>query len=131
MRKANSAVQPLMTRIENMARKEHRNIVGQLTHILEVYEKTTGITGKRAYNRKPKQLVQEKVVKPKRYLAQPRIGTQLSLLDDPVGKPRKVRKDLGGNHKMTAQGRKNIAAAQKLRHARKKLQQTKAAHKRS
>lgn len=123
MRKQNSEVKPLMTRIENLARKEHRNIVGQLTHILETYETVTGITGKRPYQRKSKELAQEKTLKKRKAVAP--IGVQLSLLDDV--KQRKIRKDKGKSHTMSAAGRKAISATQKLRHARQKLQQVRAA----
>lgn len=120
MRKAKSEVTPLMNRIENLARKEHRNIVGQLTHILETYEKVTGISGKRPYQRKPKELAQEKTLKKRKVVA-----------SKGVMKPRKVRKDKGGTHNMSQKGRKNIAAAQKLRHARVRLLERKKSSTRS
>lgn len=133
MRKANSEVKPLMNRIENLARKEHRNIVGQLTHILEVYEKTTGITGKRPYNRKPKELAQEKELK-KKVVARKGVAVkgvmkhvQLSLLD-PVERKRKVRSDKGGTHNMSEKGRKRLSSAVKMRFARQRLLNQKAAH---
>lgn len=129
MRKANSAVTPLMNRIENMARKEHRNIIGQLTHILEVYEKATGITGKRAYNRKPKELVQEKTLKKRKVVASKGVmkPVQLSLLD-PVERKRKVRSDKGGTHNMSEKGRKRISSSVKMRFARQRLLNQKAVH---
>lgn len=129
MRKANSEVKPLMNRIENLARKEHRNIVGQLTHILEVYEKTTGLSGKRPYNRKPKELVQEKTLKKRKVVASKGVmkPVQLSLLD-PVGRTRKVRSDKGGTHNMSEKGRKRISSSVKMRFARQRLLNQKAAH---
>lgn len=129
MRKANSEVKPLMNRIENLARKEHRNIVGQLTHILEVYEKTTGLSDKRPYNRKPKELVQEKTLKKRKVVASKGVmnPVQLSLLD-PVGRTRKVRSDKGGTHNMSEKGRKRISSSVKMRFARQRLLNQKAAH---
>lgn len=128
MRKANSEVKPLMNRIENLARKEHRNIVGQLTHILEVYEKTTGLSGKRPYNRKPKELAQEKTLKKKAVASKGVMKpVQLSLLD-PVGRTRKVRSDKGGTHNMSEKGRKRIASSVKMRFARQRLLEQKVAH---
>ena len=129
MRKANSEVKPLMNRIENLARKEHRNIVGQLTHILEVYEKATGLSGKRPYNRKPKELVQEKTLKKRKVVASKGVmnPVQLSLLD-PVDRKRKVRSDKGGTHNMTEKGRKRLSTAVKMRFARQRLINQKAVH---
>lgn len=109
MRKTKTEIATLMNRIENLARKEHRDIVGQMTNILEVYEKATGLSGKRPYNRKPKELVQEKTLKKRKVVA-----------SKGVMKKRP--------YNLSEKGRSRIVSAQKMRHARKKLLAQKAVH---
>jgi hypothetical protein len=128
MRKSN-AMKSVMNRIENIARKEFRDIVGQLEAMLAVYEKQTGVTSKRPYTKKELATTEakppERVVKLKPLASKP---VQLSLLEP---KPRKVRSDKGGTHKkwakpkpapkMKSTHRKAISLGMKLSSARKKL----------
>lgn len=118
-----------MNRIENLARKEYRDIVGQLEMMLSVYEKQTGVSSKRPYTKKELKTTEakppEKVIKPLACKSHP---IQLSLLEP---KTRKVRSDKGGTHKkwakpkpapkMKSSHRKAISLGKKLSSARKKL----------
>jgi hypothetical protein len=95
MRKPNE-LKTVLNRIETLARKEYRDIVGQLEMMLDVYEKRQGVSSKRPYTR-----------------------TELKSTEGkPPSKPRKKSKT------MTSQGRKNISMGMKLSWARRKLAAT-------
>jgi hypothetical protein len=90
----NQTIKSLMNRIETIARQEYRDIVGQLTCMLDMYEKQTGVKSKRTYTkRKAKSVVTSDV---------PAVA-------------RKKRKPL------TAKQKKNISMGRRLANARKKL----------
>jgi hypothetical protein len=134
MRKSN-AMKSVLARVENLAKKEYRDMVGQLEAMLAVYEKQTGVTSKRPYTKKELATTEakppEKVVQLKP-LASKSEPVQLSLLEP---KPRKVRSDKGGTHKKWAKPKpaktpklspshcKAISLGKKLASARKKLAQ--------
>lgn len=137
MRKSN-AMKSVMNRIENLAKKEYRDIVGQLEAMLSVYEKTTGVTSKRPYTRK--ELATTEAKPPQKVAKSDRPAFQL--VSPQMPKQRKVRKDKGQkratytkrtpsekmvnaykNRKpLTAQQKKNISMGRKLAFARKKLE---------
>lgn len=109
-------VKVMLSRVENMARKQHRTLAGQLAAILELYEKQTGITSKRPYTRKPTPAKSKEKAKP-RLTSKPK---QLALLDDDGHRTRKVRSDAGkkrGPYKKT----KVSSVDPVLAKARKKL----------
>ena len=130
MRKSN-AMKSVMNRIENLAKKEYRDIVGQLEAMLSVYERTTGVTSKRTYTRKELSTTEakppeKKVVKSDR--------PTFALVSPQMPKQRKVRKDKGQKRAaytkrtpsekqanayktrkpLTAQQKKNISMGRKL-----------------
>lgn len=90
MRKANE-LKTVLNRIETLARKEYRDIVGQLEMMLDVYEQRQGVSSKRPYTRKELPTTEAK----------------------PPAKPRKKT--------MSSKGRKNISMGMKLSWARRKL----------
>lgn len=134
MRKSN-AMKSVMNRIENLARKEYRDIVGQLEAMLSVYERTTGVTSKRQYTRKELATTEAKPPEVKR--------PAFKLVSPDMPKQRKVRKDKGQKRApyskketsekmlaaykkrkpLTDQQKKNISMGRKLATARKKLEQ--------
>jgi hypothetical protein len=89
----NQTIKSLMTRIETIARQEYRDIVGQLTCMLDMYEKQTGVKSKRTYTKRKEKAVVSSV----------------------VPATRKKRKPL------TAAQKKNISMGRRLANARKKL----------
>lgn len=91
----NATIKSLMNRIEAIARKEYRDIVGQLQCMLDMYEGKTAPKEKRAYTKR----------KAKAIPTTPEIKVD----------GRSKRKPL------TAQQKKNISMGIKLAHARKKL----------
>ena len=127
MRKSN-AMKSVMARVENLARKEYRDIVGQLEAMLAVYEKTTGVNSKRPYTKK--ELATTEAKPPEKVVKSDRPAFQL--VSPGPAKQRKVRSDKGGTHKKwakpkpakarTARG-KAISMGKRLASARKKLEQ--------
>lgn len=119
MRKTiNNKLKTLLNRVENLAKKEHRDIVGQLSAILELYETRTGISSKRPYNRKPTPATSKKKAEPRLKTAKPE---QLALLDGSGNAARKVRSDKGkkrGSYKLR---QAVLQSNSKLVAARKKL----------
>lgn len=119
MRKAiNNKLKTLLNRVQNLAKKEHRDIVGQMSAILELYEARTGISSKRPYNRKPTPAATKKKAEPRLKTAKPE---QLALLDGSGKATRKVRSDKGkkrGSYKIR---QAVLQSNSKLDAARKKL----------
>ena len=133
MRKSNQ-MKSVMNRIENLARKEYRDIVGQLEAMLSVYEKTTGVTSKRPYTKK--ELATTEAKPPEKKVVAKSDRPSFKLVSPDMPKQRKVRKDKGqkrGSYTkrkpndqrkpMSTQARKNISMGRKLAAARKKLEQ--------
>lgn len=138
MRKSN-AMKSVMNRIENLAKKEYRDIVGQLEAMLSVYERTTGVTSKRPYTRK--ELATTEAKPPEKKVVKSDRPT-FALVPPQMPKQRKVRKDKGQKRAaytkrtpsekqanayktrkpLTAQQKKNISMGRKLAFARKKLE---------
>ena len=115
MRKTiNNKLKTLLNRVQNLAKKEHRDIVGQMSAILELYETRTGISSKRPYNRKPTPTTSKKKAEPRLKTAKPE---QLALLDGSGKKTRKVRSDKGKRRGPNKRAHVNS----KLDAARKKL----------
>lgn len=107
-------VKVMLSRVQNMAIKQHRTLAGQLAAILELYEKQTGITSKRPYTRKPTPATSKGKAEPR---PKPK---QLALLDNEGQRTRKVRSDAGkkrGPYKKT----KVSSVDPLLAKARKKL----------
>ena len=95
MRKT-TELKTVLNRIETLARKEYRDIVGQLEMMLDVYEKQVGVSSKRPYTRKELATTEGK---------------------PPTTKLKRKKKD----GVMSTQGRKNISMGMKLSWARRKL----------
>jgi len=118
MRKSN-AMKAVLNRIENLARKEYRDIVGQLEMMISVYEKTTGVTSKRPYTKKELATTEakppQKVVKSDRPAFKP--------VSPEMPKIRKVRKDKGQKRGAYTKRKQQIPMSKKLVDARKKLEQ--------
>jgi hypothetical protein len=139
MRKSN-AMKSVMNRIENLAKKEYRDIVGQLEAMLSVYEKTTGVSSKRPYTRK--ELATTEAKPPEKKVVAKSDRPAFQLVSPQIPKQRKVRKDKGqkraaytkrtpsekmlnaykSRKPLTAQQKKNISMGRKLALARKKLE---------
>lgn len=132
MRKSNAQtavevqVKEVLGRIEALAKKEFRDLVGQLNAMLAVYEDATGKTSKRPYKpRTQKETIQAEVTE----LVSSRPAFALTAPDS--GK-RKVRWDKGlkrgprltktGRKAMSRKGRTNISEGMKLSWAKRKAQ---------
>lgn len=132
MRKAQAAVEvqvkEVLGRIESLARKEFRDLVGQLNAMIAVYEKTTGTTSKRPYKRKSqKETIQATATE----LVSSRPAFALTS-PTPAGRKPRVDKGVKRGPRLTKTGRKamsrksrtNISNGMKLSWAKRKAAQS-------
>jgi hypothetical protein len=111
MRKANE-LKTLLNRIETIARREYRDIVGQLQMMLDIYEKQTCLTSERPYTRKELATTEGK---PPTKVGRPK-GSKNHSTVHKDGTPKKFV--------MTKAQRKNVSMGLKLSWARRKLAAT-------
>lgn len=111
MRKANE-LKTVLNRIEAIARKEYRDIVGQLEMMLDVYEGKTTLSSKRPYTLKELATTEGK---PPTKVGRPK-GSKNHPAVHKDGTPKKFV--------MTKQQRKNVSMGLKLSWARRKLAKT-------